>query len=91
MSDWKLRGIKRRDERATKAEVRAPTSNKKNTKKWCRGVVGREHVLACRDHHSLPNWKELACTKCGKVLDYWCGPTKYFTWLKDKPKPAWVT
>lgn len=40
MSEWKESGIKRRDERHTAVEVRAPGGSKKNMRKWCRGKVG---------------------------------------------------
>ena len=48
MSDWKESSLKRRDARQTKVPViRPPGGSKKDTKKWCRGVVGREHELVC--------------------------------------------
>lgn len=50
MSDWKEESIKRRDIRSTKGsdEHRKDSSiNNKNTKKWCKGKVGREHKPVC--------------------------------------------
>lgn len=88
VSDYRLRGIKRRDARHTKAEVRPQGGSKKDTKKWCRGVVGREHKLECKDHHTLKGWKNLECTACGKVLDYWTGDRWARFW--NSPKPDWV-
>ena len=87
MGEWKERANKRRDERHTALEVRAPSSNKKDTKKWCRGRVGREHKLACIGHNRIKDWKILACTECGKHMDhYWPNP-----WRKsDEPAPEWV-
>jgi hypothetical protein len=90
-SEWKLRGVKRRDERHTKDEnIRPTSSNKKNTKKWCRGVVGREHKLACKDvdFYRFKN-KVLACTECGKQVDWWSEPPLF--WRSTRPKPDWVT
>lgn len=65
--------------------------SKKNTRRWCRGVVGREHTPECRDHaYSRPPdspWKILACTTCGKVLDHYF-MSKLFR--IERPKPDWV-
>lgn len=87
MSEWKEGAAKRRDERHTALEVRAPASNKKDTRKWCRGKVGREHKLACTDHNSIKGWKILACTECGKHIDYYW-PCSW--WPDPKPAPGWV-
>ncbi|AXG66221.1 hypothetical protein SEA_ANNADREAMY_124 [Streptomyces phage Annadreamy] len=39
---------------------------KKNTKKWCKGVVGRKHTLALFNKYSFSrNYK---CIKCGKEI-----------------------
>lgn len=56
-----------------------PAGNKKDTKRWCRGVVGREHdaewVSYSELNHSMgwfmrvfSGWKILRCKKCGKQL-----------------------
>lgn len=45
----------------------------KNTKRWCRGKVGAEHVEQWRpgDGYSRP---KLGCSRCGKLLDWnWDG------------------
>jgi hypothetical protein len=94
MSDWKERAIRRRDERHTAApEVKRPSGSKRNTKKWCRGVVGREHTPVATTYNELKRathgtgWHVLICSTCKKELDnYW--PSSWF--LSDKPKPAWV-
>jgi hypothetical protein len=93
VSDWKERSIKRRDVRRTKEpEIRPPGgSNKKNTKRWCKGKVGREHKPECRnysDHLSAfgGSWRILACAGCGKHLDYYYP----LSWCKQA-KPDWVT
>lgn len=58
-------------------EVRSYPSHKKDTKRWCRGKVGVEHI---------PEWVKnpymyvYACTSCGKHFDF-C-----FEWLTEKCK-----
>lgn len=88
MSDYKESGIRRRDERHTATpDIRPPGGSKKNTKKWCRGVVGREHQPECRDDNRIKDWKVLTCSACGKHLDYYY-PSPWFR--SKKPKPEWV-
>lgn len=55
---------------------------KKDTKRWCKGKVGREHVTEIRtedwlgrDYHCGPSWggrwacwERVVCTVCGKKL-----------------------
>lgn len=93
--DYKLSSIKRRDERHTKDEIKPKpiVGNKKNTKKWCKGVRGREHVPECvcygKFKHAsyLNDWKLLVCKVCKKELDYY---TPCF-WGKNPQKPPdWV-
>ena len=50
-------------------------SNHKDTKKWCKGVKGREHnyVWAPDLRHCYgndPMWYKHECTKCNKQNDY---------------------
>jgi hypothetical protein len=87
MSEYRERANKRRDERHTIGDIRAPASTKKDTKKWCRGKVGRKHKPECRDGQ-LQGWKNLVCTECGKHLDYYW-PMRWRP-IMDQPKPAWV-
>lgn len=95
MSDWKERARKRREERQTKVPepIRPPGGSKRNTKRWCRGVVGREHKLECRpytpgDTGIFKGWRILACVVCGKQVDHY-----YASALgrRNNPKPDWVT
>jgi hypothetical protein len=61
-------------------------SNHKDTKKWCKGVKGREHDYKWGLSNKFPanwDWYDLACTKCGKHKSY-C--TKTFFGIKDKCK-----
>lgn len=60
-------------------EKKAPA--KKNTKRWCRGVPGVEHVQVVKPYAETKNmnasnaykdWLILYCKDCGKELDhYW--------------------
>lgn len=101
-SSWRGRAIDRRNVRQEKIEpIRPQGGSKKNTKRWCRGVEGREHKPHCIDWADVKNSpykslhsravtgsKVLICTVCEKQLAfYWVSP-----WLKEKPPaPAWVT
>jgi hypothetical protein len=94
VSDYKESSIRRRDERRTliPEPIRPPSGSSKNTKRWCRGKVGREHKPVCRNYADdagtiFKGWKILVCESCGKHLEY------YFpgSWGKRNPvKPAWV-
>jgi len=89
MSDWKERSLKRRDARQTKVpDIRPPSGSKKNTKKWCRGVKGREHELLCVAHNTFKDWRVLTCTKCGKQVDIYFNCSWF---IRPRPKPDWVT
>jgi hypothetical protein len=97
-SDWMKRSIRRRDERNTKGEIKPKprVGNKKDTKKWCRGVKGRSHQPKCIDYKDIKNaqwapanWKVYICQECSKVLDYYW-PSEPFIRKPEKP-PAWVT
>lgn len=104
MSDWKKSAAARRDARHTKSDPRAkPEPTKKNTKKWCKGKVGREHVGVCRDFAEVKRlatdikgrpielckgWKVLVCDNCGKELDTYYPPSAL--WGRSVPKPDWV-
>ena len=70
MSEWQENALERRDFRATKngPEV-APHRSKKDTRRWCRGKVGREHVWETRHDHSM--WLAFCidrCAVCGKEV-----------------------
>lgn len=60
--------------------------SKKDTKKWCKGKVGREHDSVCvRDAGNFagPSYT-LLCKVCKKKLDWWWNSR----WAK--PKPDWI-
>lgn len=94
---WKERAIKRKDFRHTQVEdIRPPSGSRKDTKKWCRGKIGRKHKPKCINYGELKNtppilrkirWKVLVCSACGKELDFWFG---YSIFKKDDKKPDWV-
>ena len=77
MSEWKEDGIRRRDFRATHngPEVGRNRSKirRKNTKQWCRGKVGKEHVLYTYTvvmpyHFGGKRVRRGQCKVCGKRL-----------------------
>lgn len=96
MSDWRERANKRRDERQTKVpNIRAPNGSRKDTKRWCRGVVGREHKPVCVSYNELKHsdasypkeWRVLVCETCRREMDYyWPSPFH----LEPVQKPDWV-
>lgn len=92
MDDWNERSNKRRDERHTKVEKEVSSKNKKkDTKKWCGGKVGREHILNVRECDKFYGVKKysLYCVTCGKELDYWFPATANVIFHK-KEQPKWV-
>lgn len=79
ISSYRYSGIKRRDTRNKRDEVRPPSGSKKNTKRWCRGVVGREHDAEWQSYverkhcqglffEALKHWSVLVCKSCGKEI-----------------------
>jgi hypothetical protein len=67
---WKASGLKRRDFRHTHdgPEVtRHVGKRRKSTKRWCRGVKGREHQPVVEQRR----WYDLTlCSVCHKHLSY---------------------
>lgn len=57
--------------------------SKKDTKKWCKGKIGRNHegVPTLVEHKT---YVMLDCVKCGKNLNWWW---PFFTWDEA---PSWV-
>lgn len=80
MSEWKEGAAERRDARATKDEIeqRVGNAKKKDTKRWCRGKVGKEHTSVVGKRHPNPCgqsrwfgcWHYEFCSVCGKNLQY---------------------
>lgn len=51
------------------------SGNSKDTKLWCKGKIGREHVKEWRTsnkHNHRVKWMELLCVNCEKRFDYCC-------------------
>ena len=64
--DWKGSKNFRRSARNYTESDTTTKHKKKNTKKWCKGVVGRKHVLAIFNKYTFSrNYK---CLKCGKEI-----------------------
>jgi hypothetical protein len=78
MSDYKQSATQRRDFRAgDTGPAKPPPSHKKDTRRWCKGVVGREHNIVTEDwkHNGmLPRRKHDMvidrCTVCLKELKW---------------------
>lgn len=95
MSEWRERANKRRDARRTALPViRPPSGSQKDTKKWCRGKVGRTHTPKCVSFSELKGspgiyrgWKVLVCAVCGRHLDYfWPSPWR----TQPQQPPSWA-
>lgn len=85
MSEWKQGAAARRDFRATKdGPEEMPRARRKKPKKWCRGHVGREHVLGlipgshpCSiERKWWPCTHKVSCLVCGKTVR-WNAASKY--------------
>jgi hypothetical protein len=97
MSYGKESANRRRILRQGQTDPRPVQSNKKDTKRWCRGKVGVEHQGKCmlwRKWTTYPEGQEkrsyeLVCAECSRRLDF------YFPSLDEQrypsKKPAWVT
>lgn len=80
---WKASGVQRRDARQIKDNPQVKHPGKKDTKRWCKGKVGREHVLLTRSIQlgGSREWgDEDYCKVCSKVVTQrwkpfpWSGP-----------------
>jgi DNA-binding XRE family transcriptional regulator len=49
-------------------EDRIKNVSGKDTKEWCKGVVGRDHKLQWQIYHG--GFEHLGCTVCGKLIDW---------------------
>lgn len=41
---------------------------KKDTKRWCKGIEGREHIWSLYKKYDFGNWWEYRCDNCRKEL-----------------------
>jgi hypothetical protein len=75
-SSWKAGSLIRRDFRHAKDEPDVPKhkGRKASKRKWCKGKVGKEHVVS--DWVPDPHWpwatylRVKMCEVCGKRLEY---------------------
>lgn len=95
MVDWKDSARKRREVRQAKPlDAPIPFRSVKDTKKWCKGKVGREHKPTCfvdnKSYYTVVKKQPriLACSACGVTLGYWEPWPLMKKW--KTPKPAWV-
>lgn len=76
---WRASGVKRRDFRRAKDAPEVPGSRgrRKNTKKWCKGIVGRKHDV--RTYVENPHY-------CGKDCSYnkENGGTGFHPWATNR-------
>jgi hypothetical protein len=49
-------------------------SSKKNTRRWCRGKVGREHVRRWTIKPGIITYNIEACSECDREFRYCFGP-----------------
>lgn len=93
---WHASGIVVRDKKHDKSfdghEGRRPNKKKKkNTKKWCKGIEGRKHILVwevskwergfCHRFNKPVRYKQAVCNICHKVIKGWVGNQKL--WKQD--------
>ena len=80
-SSWKASGIQRRDFRSTinGPEVQRTNGSKKNTRRWCKGVEGREHVLDMRVSNHGRMVESLSGAPCSDftTLGWHCNHERY--------------
>ena len=95
-SSYNAGGVLHRDNRHDKS-FDGPTgqSKKKNTKKWCKGKVGRARILEWKEskwsvsfrsrHPNSGARMAIVCTWCEKILEYdW--DTWHVRWIDNPPK-----
>lgn len=70
-SSWKADGIKHRDNRHDhgSSEV-SRKGKKKNTRKWCKGKVGREHEIEVVSWRRSSKYLIERCANCGKEFGF---------------------
>lgn len=64
---WQADSVKRKMFRQSKEQPeQSKKRSKKNTRKWCKGVVGREHDFEWQIYRGWQDWKVQVCNNCGK-------------------------
>lgn len=64
--DWKLSKNFKRSARNYTESDSIKRNGRKNTRKWCKGVVGRKHTMVLYNKYSGLFYRK--CVKCGKEL-----------------------
>jgi hypothetical protein len=90
-ASWRARSTVRKNVRQTHAgpEVSSGVATiKKDTRRWCKGKVDREHgfVVAVRRHEFAPELVAY-CPECGKEFGVYSGRL----WPGDGSPPSWAT
>ena len=91
-NSWRASGIKRKDFRNDKSfDGVTGRRKKKNTKKWCKGKVGKKHDLEWRWSKwdinfsqrigKQPSVKEAFCRNCEKIVEAY--NKNWHDWRKD--------
>lgn len=75
-TSWMAGSVLRRDARQVRDNPEVKHPGKKNTRKWCKGKIGREHLVATREWMPGKSWNhrqhlEDYCVHCGKVMRFW--------------------
>lgn len=73
-SGWRTHGLWLKYQHPTASDTQAKPKSKKDTNKWCRGKVGREHEWhkfqkmkwSWRDDDYVDPYIEISCIECGK-------------------------
>ena len=70
-SSYKSSNIKRRMYRQSPVDFRGKYKSKKDTNRWCKGKVGREHQFKEVEEYSFSIflWSVLKCTNCNKKVN----------------------
>lgn len=94
-SSYKAESVKRKEFRHSPVEESVKKRiSKKDTRKWCKGIEGREHKWEMRRPKNETIWRVPfrrlnVCKNCGKQdyrsVEYWC--EEHQVW--DKHIPWW--
>lgn len=98
MSYAKRTAAKRRDARNLRdaAERQRARSQRKNRKRWCKGIEGREHKGVCVNYMQHKRsmigkeWFLLVCSECKKELEGYYPSLIRHRLFPDPPRPAWL-
>lgn len=84
--DWKLsKAFKRSARNYTESDTITRGAKRKNTRKWCKGVEGRKHIVSGYSHYGY-YWIR-KCVNCDKELHY--AKEGEFDFAEPKPGGYW--